>query len=89
LHEEGLLERSRIYATDLDELGLEKARRGIYPLSRMKEYTENYQAAGGRANLSEYYQSGHGHVVFRKDLMTNILWPNTTSLRMRRLMSST
>lgn len=74
LHEEGLLERTRIYATDLDQAALDRATAGIYRLDLMKEYTENYQAAGGKAAFSEYYHAGHGHVVLRKDLSKNIVW---------------
>lgn len=74
LHEEGLLDRTRIYATDLDQAALDKAKEGIYRLDIMKEYTENYQAAGGKAAFSEYYRAGHGHVVLRKDLSKKIVW---------------
>lgn len=74
LHEEGLLDRSRIYATDLDQAALNRAKEGIYRLDLMKEYTENYQVAGGKAAFSEYYHAGHGHVVLRKDLSKDIVW---------------
>ncbi|MDP1711223.1 MAG: protein-glutamate O-methyltransferase CheR [Candidatus Nanopelagicaceae bacterium] len=74
LHEEDLLDRSRIYATDLDQTTLNIAKEGIYPLGKMKEYTKDYNSSGGRAAFSEYYQAGHGHVVMRKDLSKNIVW---------------
>lgn len=74
LHEEGLLDRARIYATDLNQTALDASKEGIYPLEKMKEYTENYQAAGGKAAFSEYYQAGHGHVVMRAELSKNIVW---------------
>ena len=74
LHEEGLLSRTRIYATDLDQAALDTAKEGIYRLDLMKEYTENYQTAGGKGAFSEYYQAGHGRVVMHKDLLKNIVW---------------
>lgn len=74
LHEEGLLGRARIYATDLNQTSLDAAGEGIYPLEKMKEYTRNYQAAGGKAAFSEYYQAGHGHVAMRAELSKNIVW---------------
>lgn len=74
LHEEGLLSRARIYATDLDQAALDVAKEGIYRLDLMKEYTEGYHSAGGKAAFSEYYQAGHGHVVMRQDLSKNIVW---------------
>ena len=55
LQEEGLYERSRIYATDLNWAVLRQARDGVFPLSTMREYTANYLRAGGRRSFSEYY----------------------------------
>jgi chemotaxis protein methyltransferase CheR len=74
LHEVGLLDRSRIYATDLDQTTLNIAKEGIYPLGKMKEYTKDYHSSGGEAAFAEYYQAGHGHVMMRKDLSKNIVW---------------
>lgn len=74
LHEEGLFGRARIYATDLNQTALDTAREGIYPLEKMKEYTENYQAGGGKATFSDYYQAGHGHVAMSADLSKSIVW---------------
>lgn len=74
LHEEGLLERARIYATDLNQAALDAAGEGIYPLEKMQEYTRNYQASGGTAAFSEYYQAGHGSVAMRADLAKNVVW---------------
>jgi chemotaxis protein methyltransferase CheR len=82
LAEEGLIDRSRIYATDINEGVLVKAREGIYPLELMQKYTLNYIQAGGTRSFSEYYTAGydsaifkpalHEHVVFaRHDLVTD------------------
>src|SRR3712207_9423410 len=51
LHEAGLLERTRIYATDLSEDALERAREGAFPLAKMRDYTAGYIAAGGSAEI--------------------------------------
>jgi chemotaxis methyl-accepting protein methylase len=74
LHEEGLLDRGRIYATDLNQTSLVAAKEGIYPLEKMKEYTQNYQASGGKAAFSEYYQAGYGFVAMRVELSKSIGW---------------
>lgn len=75
LHEEDLYPRCRIYATDLDEIALKKARDGIFPLEHMKEYAENYAQAGGKAALSDYYTSaGYDHVIFRQSLRQNVVF---------------
>jgi chemotaxis protein methyltransferase CheR len=56
LREEGLGDRVRIYATDVSEEVLERAREGLLPLDRMREYSSRYLEAGGREGLSNYYE---------------------------------
>src|SRR3712207_7409558 len=55
LSEAGLYDRTRLYATDMNETVLERARAGVYPLDQMQLYTENYIRAGGARSFSEYY----------------------------------
>ncbi|HVS01844.1 MAG TPA: protein-glutamate O-methyltransferase CheR [Thermoanaerobaculia bacterium] len=74
LREEGLLERSRIYATDLSEDVLRQARRGIYPLAAMREYTRAYQLAGGEADFSSYYRADDRNAILRPELSGNIIF---------------
>ncbi|HEX4362923.1 MAG TPA: protein-glutamate O-methyltransferase CheR [Solirubrobacteraceae bacterium] len=57
LREAELLDRARIYATDIDESALERARSGAFPLGRMQLYTENYLRAGGSESFSAYYSA--------------------------------
>jgi len=74
LQEEGLYARSRIYATDLNESVLQKARKGIFPLAAMQEYTRNYQKAGGRRSFAEYYSADSEFAIFRPALRENVLF---------------
>ena len=74
LHEEGLYERCRIYATDISESALYGARAGLFPLSSMKEYTANYQRAGGKKAFSEYYTASCDNALFRPLLRQNIVF---------------
>ena len=74
LHEEGLLERSRIYATDINEVVLRQARDGIFPLNRMQEYTENYIRAGGTSSFSEYYTAKYDGALFDSMLTKNVVF---------------
>lgn len=72
LEEEGLLDRTRIYATDINDAVLQQARAGIFPLNRMQEYTENYIAAGGRRSFSEFYTAMYDGALFSPSLTRNV-----------------
>jgi chemotaxis protein methyltransferase CheR len=74
LQEEGLYERCRIYATDMNDVVLQKARDGIYPLDVMQKYTANYQAAGGAGSFSDYYTAAYDHVILRDALRANVVF---------------
>lgn len=73
LQEEGLYERTRLYATDMNETVLRVAREGIYPLASMKQYTSNYIEAGGKAAFSDYYTASYGNAMLRQGLKKNIV----------------
>ncbi|MDP3708846.1 MAG: CheR family methyltransferase, partial [Polaromonas sp.] len=72
LREEGLLERSLIYATDINAKALDKARQGIFSLSSIKGHTANYQKAGGKQAFSDYYTAAYDAAIFDKSLRENI-----------------
>jgi len=74
LEEEGLYERSRIYATDINEVVLQKAKSGIFPIERMQEYTENYIAAGGKRSFSDYYIAKYDGALFNPSLTKNVVF---------------
>ena len=74
LHEEGLLNRSVIYATDINQNSIQVAREGVYPVKNMKDYTTNYQKSGGTKSFSEYYISKFDSVMFNKSLKQNIVF---------------
>lgn len=74
LEEEGLYDRCRIYATDMNEVVLERARAGIFPLARMKDYTLNYQRADGKTAFSDYYTASYGNAIFRASLRRNVVF---------------
>ena len=74
LEEEGLADRARIYATDINEVVLRQARRGIFPLERMQEYTENYIRAGGTRSFSEYYTAKYDGALFDQRLVRNVVF---------------
>jgi chemotaxis protein methyltransferase CheR len=74
LQEEGLYDRCRIYATDMNEVVLRKARDGIYPLDVMQKYTANYVEAGGTRDFSGYYTAAYDHVILRESLRQHVVF---------------
>lgn len=74
LHEEGLYERCRLYATDLNDAVLRPAREGVFPLAAMHSYAANYQQAGGTASLSHYYTAHGDRAVVRPFLQRNLIF---------------
>jgi chemotaxis protein methyltransferase CheR len=74
LHEEGVSDRARIYATDINESVLERARAGVFPLDKMREYTQNYIKAGGERAFSEYYLAKYDGAQFQRSLVDNVVF---------------
>lgn len=74
LHEAGLLDRARVYATDMNESALAQARTGAFPLERMQDYTENYLRSGGERSFSEYYEVRGTSAVFDPALARNVVF---------------
>jgi len=74
LHEEGVSDRARIYATDINESVLEGARAGVFPLDKMREYTQNYIKAGGERAFSEYYLAKYDGAQFQRSLVDNVVF---------------
>ena len=76
MQEEGLYDRTTIYATDFNQQALNKAKEGIFSNEMIKEYTINYQLSGGKESFSGYYTSNYGHVIMNQSLKKNIVWAN-------------
>lgn len=76
LKEEGMYERTTLFATDFNDEALEKAREGIYLPENVKEATANYQKAGGINSFSDYYHARYGAVAIDPSLKKNITFAN-------------
>ncbi len=74
LQEAGLSERCRIYATDIDQGVLQQAKKGIFPLANLTQYSENYRLSGGLRRLEDYYTARYDHVLLDHKLRKNIVF---------------
>ena len=74
LQEEELYARTRIYATDINESVLDRARAGVFPLDKMREYTQNYIKSGGKRAFSEYYLAKYDGAQFQRSLVENVVF---------------
>ncbi len=76
LKEENLYERATIFATDYNDIALQKAKSGIYELDNIKTFTSNYQKAGGKNSFSQYYYAEYDSVIIDKTLKERITFAN-------------
>jgi len=74
LREEGLLERSLIYATDINPVALEIAESGIYDVDRIAAFSRNYHASGGKGSLSDYYTANMHDAIFDRSLRQQVVF---------------
>lgn len=74
LHEEGMLDRAVIYATDINTEALKAAQAGIYPVDRVRQFNRNYVLAGGCHDLSDYYTADDQYVRFDPALRRQIVF---------------
>lgn len=74
LKELNLLSKSLIYATDINPTVLEKASQAMFPLSQMKQYSENYIASGGIKDFSSYYSANYSLAKFNEELKHKIIF---------------
>ncbi|HLK70501.1 MAG TPA: CheR family methyltransferase, partial [Steroidobacteraceae bacterium] len=74
LREEGLLERTLIYATDINAQSLQRAQAGVYDIARVAGFSDNYRLAGGRGSLSDYYVAAYDRAAFDKTLRRQVVF---------------
>ena len=70
--EEGMLKKTRIYATDINTKVLNEAMEGIFSMAYLKDYSKNYINAGGHTSLSDFYYAKYNSAIMNEDLKTNI-----------------
>ncbi len=73
LQEANLLHKSLLYATDINPAVPEKVRLGMFPMSQMKHYSENYIHSGGRNDFSKYYIAQYDTAKFDESFKSRII----------------
>lgn len=73
LKEAGLYHKTLIYATDINPSVLETARAGVFPISQMKTYSENYILSGGKKDFSDYYTANYDSARFDSSLKEKMI----------------
>ncbi len=76
LKEEGLYEKSIIYATDFNDRVLDIAKKGIYSADSIRMSTRNYQKSGGKESFGDYYHANYNSAIFHQSLKENIVFAN-------------
>lgn len=74
LHESGILNRTRIYATDINERSLAVAAGGVYPLENVQSGQEDYTRSGGAGSLLDYYVQRGEMARFDSTLLARVTW---------------
>ncbi len=74
LKEEGLYDKTQIFATDINKKSLAAAQEGIYPTDSTKISTNNYYCSGGKHSFNEYYFTKYGNTIMNKELKRNIVF---------------
>jgi len=74
LQEEGVYDRCRIYATDINDAVLKKAKEGVYPVELMQAYANNYIKSGGTRSFSDYYTAAYDRVLLKPSLRENVVF---------------
>jgi len=72
LSEEGIGERTQVYATDVSSVAVQQTRDGVYPESAFEGFEQNYRAAGGEADFCRYFSRAYGSVAVLPSLKRNV-----------------
>lgn len=72
LEEEGLYDKTQVFATDLNDVALEEAAEGIYPAASAAQFSQNYLRSGGRRSLSHYFHARYERIKFDESLKRNV-----------------
>jgi chemotaxis protein methyltransferase CheR len=72
LKEEGMLERAKIYATDINTAVLKRAAEARYPIRNWDLYKQNYLNSNPKGVLENYCEIQDNEIQFNKELIQNV-----------------
>ncbi len=81
LKEENFYDRCQIYATDYNNNSLHIAKEGIYPLAKLKQYSENYNKSGARSSFADYYHANYNGAKITESLKKKIVFSHHNLVR--------
>jgi len=74
LKEAGLLDKTQIYATDINDKALADAEEGVYPAQEIVDYEQNYRKAGGGGRLADYFHTAYGYSKISDEIRRRIVF---------------
>lgn len=74
LQEEGLYDKTQIYATDIDKNVLAKAKKGIFSSEDLALFEKNYIESGGKEDFSKYYTLRYDNIIMNQSLKKNVVF---------------
>lgn len=76
LEEEGLLEKSQIYATDFNNRVLAHAKDGLFDIKDFEQSSSNYKESGGKKDFKDYFLNYGKYKQIKRDLKEHLLFFN-------------
>lgn len=76
LHDQNLLDRSFIYGTDISQSALDIAKKGVYPTTKLKSYTENYNQINIKSVFSNHYTAMYDAAIINNSYRNKVLFSN-------------
>lgn len=73
LQEEGIYDKAKIFASDINDKVIETAKEGRYHIRNLERDMKNYEVFGGRNSFSDYYTKEDQEIVMNRDLFSNVI----------------
>lgn len=74
LDEMNLLDKSQLFATDINRFAIAQAKTGLFPRQNLADNQKNYRASGGLQRFSDYAKDNGHYLKMPKQYRDNILF---------------